>query len=288
MPLKLKFDEDKKVVVKDDKPVYVDDDGKDVEVDVPRLFTKVTELNAENKTHREENDTLKTTMKIFDGIDDLEVWKKEADTAAETVKNFSQKDLVEAKKVEEIKSAMATAHEDEKTQLLTGFQQKEEHLNSQLTAKDASIYKLMVSERFSRSPFFAGAEATTLLPPEIAETYFGKYFKVETDKKTKDLRVVGYLGVDPIYSRKDPGELADFDEALEAVIDVYPLKDRIMRATGAGSGAGGGGGGGGGGEDETNVTKLEKQHAEALTAGNVKLAISLKNQIFKLKQDLAA
>lgn len=44
-------------------------------------------------------------------------------------------------------------------------------------------------------------------------------------------------GGNPIYSRKNPGELADFDEALEIIISQYPHKDSILRGSGA-SGAG--------------------------------------------------
>ena len=47
-----------------------------------------------------------------------------------------------------------------------------------------------------------------------------------------------------IYSRSRPGEKADFEEALEALVGAYPNKDAILKPSGtSGSGAGTGTGG---------------------------------------------
>ncbi|MEV0651309.1 DUF6651 domain-containing protein, partial [Phytomonospora sp. NPDC050363] len=49
----------------------------------------------------------------------------------------------------------------------------------------------------------------------------------------EDGNVVAY---DPsgnkIYSRAKPGELAGFDEALEFLVEQYPQKDHILKASG--------------------------------------------------------
>src|SRR5258708_2266362 len=48
-----------------------------------------------------------------------------------------------------------------------------------------------------------------------------------------------------IFSRVRPGDLADFDEALETLVENYPHRDQIMKGSGAsGSGANGGSGSG--------------------------------------------
>jgi hypothetical protein len=62
----------------------------------------------------------------------------------------------------------------------------------------------------------------------MATEYFGKHFKIE------DNRIVGYLDGEKILSKTKYGELADFDEALETIIEKYPMKDRILRAGHAG------------------------------------------------------
>jgi hypothetical protein len=287
--MKLKLDDKGVVVVNNGMPVYVDKDGKDIEVDVPSLFTKITTLNAENKQRRERAEALEGTLKIFDGIEDLPKWRSEADEAFKKVKNFSQKDLIEANKVEEIKKEMKAAHEEEKGKLLKSFQEKDATWQGTVKQKDDMIYSLMVSSKFAQSPFFTGEKAKTLLPPEIAETYFGKNFRVEDDGKGK-LRVTGYINGNAIYSRKNPGELADFEEALEAIIESYPLKDRIIRAGesgGSGGGGGAGGGGAGGGHPlKVKVEKLQVAYDEALKKKDMKLAITLKNQLHEARKQL--
>jgi len=288
MELSLKFDQDGKVVILDDKPVYVDKDGKEIPIDATALYSKISELSAEAKNHRTGKSTLKQeldTIKIlFDGIEDLEGWKTTAEKNAELVANFNQKDLVDAKKVEEIKKAQNDAHEAEKVQILKSFSTKESEYQGVLNGKDAIIYDLMVSSRFAQSPFFTGPEPKSILPPEIAEKYFGANFKVE--KEGGKLRVTGYIGEDPVYSRQKPGELADFDEALEAIVDVYPLKDRILRTTGGGSGASGGSGGGGDTKTgiDGQIAKLKERYQLAITEKRSKDAITFKNRIFELEQ----
>lgn len=276
--MKLKLNEDGNAVLKDGKPVYIDKDEKEIDVDVPALFAKVTQLNAENKSHRERAETLQANLDPFKDIEDIPKWKKDADKAIEQVKNFTDKELVEAGKVEQIKSEMRSAHEDEKGKILQQFATEKTELQDALQKKDGTIYSLMVSAKFAQSPFFTGQKPRTLLTPEIAEAYFGKHFKVEEQKDGK-LRVIGYLEDNsPVYSRKNPGEIADFDEALESIVDRYPLKDRIMRA------AQGGSGGQGGGEDhdripKSEVKKLQEQYDEAIKAGRTQDAIAIKNRL---------
>ena len=67
----------------------------------------------------------------------------------------------------------------------------------------------------------------------MVQATFGKAFKIEEGK------VVAYdANGNKIFSQSRPGELAEFDEALEALVDAYPHKDHILKPTGAqGSGA---------------------------------------------------
>jgi len=77
--MKLKFDENGAVVTVEKDgvhfPVFVADDDTEIEVDVPQLYNKITELNTEAKTHRQEKAKVKEKYKLFDGIEDLEEWK---------------------------------------------------------------------------------------------------------------------------------------------------------------------------------------------------------------------
>lgn len=284
--MKLKLNEDGNVVVVEGKPVYIDDDEKEIEVDVPQLFGKITQLNGESKGHRERAEALTVTLEPFKGIDDVSKWKTDADAAIEKVKNFSDKDLIEAGKVDQIKAEMKAAHDEEKSSILSSFSEKEGTFQEALKKKDGTIYKLMVSAKFAQSPYFAGDKPKTLLTPEIAEAYFGTDFKVEGEGD-EALRVVGYVNGNQIYSRKNPGELADFDEALDAIITAYPMKDKILRASSGGSG-------GQGGDDETHdrekpgdLKKLEEQYKEAAKSGRMTDAIAIKNKMHAIRQKAA-
>lgn len=57
------------------------------------------------------------------------------------------------------------------------------------------------------------------------------------------MRLVRRLAYDQsgnkIFSRARPGELADFDEALEVLVDQYPHKEQILKASGANGGGAG-------------------------------------------------
>ena len=92
-----------------------------------------------------------------------------------------------------------------------------------------------------------------------------------------------YNNGDQVLSRQNPGELAEFDEAMSSIFDAYPGKERLLRAKGGGTGSGGGTGGEG--DDEPNdIKKLETEYAEATKAGDAKKAIGIKNRLWRLKQ----
>ena len=280
MPLKLKINKDGNAEVKNDKPVYVDDDGKDVELDANQLFDKVKDLNGESKQRRLEAQKLKDKYVILDSIEDIAKWKEDADKALKLAKDIDESQLIQAGKVDEVKANMKLAHDEEKSNMKKSFDEEALKKDSLLGEKDNTIFTLMVTSKFSQSKLFSGEKPTTILPPEIAAKYFGNQFKVEVNDFGL-LRVVGYhLNGTQIYSRSSPGELAEFEEAITEIIDEYPMKDSIMRAGLSGSG-------GSGGSQEPGENKLEemkKAYSEALKAGKTQAAISLKNQIFKLNQ----
>jgi hypothetical protein len=142
----------------------------------------------------------------------------------------------------------------------------------------------MVSDRFSRSPLFVSTDGNppkTILKPAYAEAYYGRNFKVEESDNGARI-VVGYdQAGNQIYSKKRPGQLADFDEAIEHIINTSPDKDDILRAGKSGSGADGGQDGGKG--PTSDIAKLEVQYAEAQKTGNGKAMIALKNRIHDLR-----
>ena len=285
---KLKKDDEGGIVYEGTKPVYIDPDGKELALDPPGMYGKIIDLGKESKGHRERADAATTRVKLFADIEDLEAWKVDADKAIETLVNFNEKDWLKADKVEKLKADMKSAYEDQVTTLSKGFDLKKDELQGTIGKKDVQIRKLMVSNKFATSPFFSGTEPKTNLPPEIAETYFGKNFRVEEDSETKELSLTAYYNNgDQVLSRQNPGELAEFDEAMFSIFDAYPGKERLLRAKGGGTGSGGGTGGEV--DDETNdIKKMETEYAEATKAGDAKKAIGIKNRLWKARQQQKA
>jgi len=230
--MKLKLDENGNAVVQDGKPVYVHEDGKEVPFDAPAAMAKIQELNEEAKKHRlrarELNEKLQMFLDAVGDETDPGEWLEKAVKAIETVQNLDQKKLVDAGQVEALKKNLSEAYE-----------KKLAEMQEVVKAKENQIYRLTISSAFASSPFIA--EKTTL-PPDIAETYFGRHFKVE-EGENGEVRIVGYINGNPILSREKPGEPAPFEEAIQVIVENYPMKDRILRGTPGGSGGSGNQGG---------------------------------------------
>ncbi len=109
-------------------------------------------------------------------------------------------------------------------------------LETALAHKDKQLKTILVTSVIINSPFL---KEKTVLPPAIALEVFGRIFKVATVDGA--LKAVAH-GPDgqPIMSRKDPSKIAEPEEALEIyVMEHYPERDAILRASHAGSGAAG-------------------------------------------------
>jgi len=220
--------------VQDGKPVFVHDDGKTIGFDAVGTVATITRLNSEAKSHRTRAEEFEARAKLFEGIEDADAARK----ALETVKNIKDGDLIAAGKVEEIKAAAKRAAEE---QVAAASKQHVEELSRLKVERDtlqSTLYDEKIGGSFDRSKFIAEKLA---IPGDIAKAAFGKAFKIE-DGKTVAYDATG----NKIFSRVRPGDLADFDEALESLVENYPYRDQIMKGSGAsGSGANGGKGAGG-------------------------------------------
>ena len=200
--------------VADGKPVYIDDNGKDVAFDAPATSATIERITNESKGYKTRAQTAEESLKTFAGIED----PKAAIDALTKVKNFGDKELVEAGKVEEIKQAAIDAVE-----------QKYKPIVEERDTLKTALHSEKIGGSFARSKFILDKVA---LPPDFVESRFGSNFKLE------DGKVVAYdQNNNPIYSKSTPGNPATFDEALEILIDAYPNKDSIMKGSG-GSGTG--------------------------------------------------
>ena len=221
-------------------PLYIHDDGKEVAHDAAQTVATISRLNGEAKTNRERYEKAESTLKAFEGIEDPVAAKK----ALETLKNFDDKKLVDAGEVEKVKAEAIKAVEDKYAPIV----QERDAFQSQLHSE-------LIGGGFARSKFI---QDNIAVPVDMIQATFGQSFKIEEGK------VVAY-GADgqKIYSRARPGEVANFDEALETLVDGYQHKDSILKG-GQGSGGGFQGGGQGGGAKSLADCKTREEKVEFL------------------------
>lgn len=83
---------------------------------------------------------------------------------------------------------------------------------------------------FDRSKFIAEKLS---VPPDLVRAKFGDAFRLE------DGKVVAFdKDGKKIWSRARPGEVADFDEALETLVNGYQSRDTIIKKAGGGNAGG--------------------------------------------------
>ena len=195
-------------------PIYIHDDGKEVAHDAPQTVATIARLNGEAKTNRERYEKAESTLKTFEGIEDPAAAKK----ALETLKNFDDKKLVDAGEVEKVKAEVIKATEEKYASIVQERDAFQNQLHSEL-----------IGGGFARSKYI---QDNIAVPIDMIQATFGKNFQIENGK-------VVAVGADgqKIYSRTRPGELADFDEALESLVGGYQHKDSILKG---GQGSGGG------------------------------------------------
>lgn len=231
MSLRLKMDGDHAVLI-DGKPVYIDDEkNTESAIDVAGTVGTITRLNSEAKSQRERAEAAEKAMKAFEGIADPAAAIK----ALGLVANLDAKKLIDAGEVETVKAELTKGF----TEKLTAAEKRAQDLES-------ALYGEKIGGAFSRSKFIADKAA---IPADMIQARFGSAFKIE------DNRVVAYdANGGKIYSRAKPGELADFEESLEILVDGYAYKDNILKGnSNGGAGVRQSQGGGTGGKTMTRA-----------------------------------
>ncbi len=234
--MKLKLDDAGHVVVQDGKPVYVHDDGKEIPFDAAGTVATISRLNGEAKGHRERAEKAEGTLKSFEGIEDAAAARK----ALDVVKNLDAKKLVDAGEVEKVRAEAIKAVEEKYAPIA----QERDALRQSLVAEK-------VGGAFARSKMIAEKLA---IPADLVQARFGAQFQLEGDA------VVAYdKAGNKLFSRAKPGEIADFDEALEIIVEQYPYRDQILKGSGAsGSGSQGAGNSSGSGSKAVSRTAFEQ------------------------------
>lgn len=257
-----KFDSSGAIVVDAEKklPIFVNADGTEAPFDADGTVATIGRLNGEAKAHRLAKEAAEAALKPFKdaGIEDPAA----AAQALTLAKNLKDGELVTAGKVQEIKDAAAKSAQEAVAAATRAAQEKEKALTEQNTKLTQDLNNHIIGGAFTGSKFIADKLA---IPADIAQKAFGDRFKVENGK----LVALDQAG-NPIFSATNHGNHADFEEALQVMVNQYPHKDAILKGSGAsGGGASGGGGAAGGGKTMARAAfdKLGPQEKMAAIKG---------------------
>lgn len=202
--MKYVLTENGNIKTKDGKPIVIGDDGKEFIVDAIGNIGKINDLNSEAAGYRKKASANK---KILESI------------PQEIIDN--PKAAVEAlKTVESLSDEHTLQLETLKTELKGGYEKQLQDKDKEIEDLNNNLLKTNVQNKFATSKTIE----KTLLTPGLAANAFMQHFKPDGSAEI-DGKV--------IYSPKKPGELADFEEALEIIINSRPDKDEIWKGTGA-------------------------------------------------------
>jgi len=207
MPWK-KNDDGSLAVGSDGGPVRLEN-GTEVEYSDSKLDGLFSSLSKANREAAERKRTLRAMEETYaplKEIPDVSEWIRTATAAME--KNSGHK-----------------KPEDETAKLKESYTHQLSEKQKEVDAITDKYHHAVIASKFAMSPVLKN----TILPPDVAEAYFGKHFTVQ------DGEVVGRIGEDIINA---PGTItpADFDAALNEIINRYPMKDSILRSGDPGSG----------------------------------------------------
>ena len=206
--------------VQDGKPVYTLADGSEVGYNGEELAIHVNKLNQENGGRRLAEKEATEKLKAFEGMD-----AEAARKALSTVANLDGKTMVDAEQAEQAKQAAIQAVVGERD----AAKQETEKLKG-------AFANTMIGAQFAQSKF---VQDKLIVPASMVAATFSRHFSVE-DMDTSPRLVAKGADGNPIYSRSTPGAVADFDEALETLVNAYPHRDEITKGAGK-PGSGGAG-----------------------------------------------
>lgn len=202
-------------VFKDGNPVWVNADGSEA---ILQRDT-ISRLNAEAKQHRTKAEQLAESLKPFEGLD-----PRAAREAMDKLKGIDLSKMIDSGKLDEVRNQL-------KTEYGSQIGEKDKHIEG----LQGKLNSLITDNAFNASNFI---RENIAIPVEIFRAAFGKHFKVENDQ----LQAFDKAG-NRLLSKKNIGEFAEFDEAVEMLVEAYPQRDAILKAPEQrGSGSEGNGG----------------------------------------------
>lgn len=244
--MKLKLDDNGNVVVKDGLAVYVDSAGKEIAFDPVKSLTKISELNAESKERREALEVANSKLEKFGDIDpDLAI------KSIEIAKGLKDGDLADAKKIQEI-------HDSYAVQLT--------EMSNKMKAQESAYNQATLKNKFAT----CSINDKLAIPADMFFNSFSGQFSFDEN----GVLVAKDSNGNPILSKTNYGQPADFEEAIQTILDSYPHKDQILKGSGSSGSGTGGNHGGNGARKWDDYTEAERA---TLARDNPALFNQLKN-----------
>lgn len=129
-------------------------------------------------------------------------------------------------------SASVTAVPDPSTRM-NELEKALEDRNRRVAELHMALLRMEVKLAFYNSRFL---RERTLLSPELAFKAYGDRFQV---RENEEPRVVAMVDGAPMQSQRQPGRVADVDEALALFMDSDPDMQPLLRSTPGGAGTAG-------------------------------------------------
>jgi len=223
-------------------PVFIfeeKDGSKDEKgVDVPSMFGKITELNSEAKNHRLAKQKYADKIKILEDAEiDLEKLDEFVNSSKENAKkisSFNEKDYKSIEEIEKIKKGVGDSFTEKIEELKKQNDLLQTDKQKIANESDELVRTLLIKSAFDSSPFI---REKTVLTPDIAFNTFGRDFKVE---KTEGQLIPSVYAIDSsgekIWSKTNPGDYANTEEAIEILIKKYPQSEAILKPSSGGPG----------------------------------------------------
>lgn len=209
-----KVNESGNLVLEDGKPVFILEDGQEVQVDYLAMRKKNHELTRENVDRKNENRRLKNRYESLEEIDDFSAWLDETHKAREMMANYSDGQKASE---EQIKARIELG--------VKPWREKSDSLQKKLdeTMRDLQAKTLRIS--FMSSKY---AKENLEDPALVAKLFKDNFAMREGRLVTLDEN--GNEGME-IYDE------TTFDEALKLYVENSPFKASLLkgaRATGSG------------------------------------------------------
>lgn len=256
-------------------------DGEEIELDPILMLDKITQLNAESKTHRlkyqdaaKKSELLKIALKDEE-LENLDEAKNNLRNIVQRATLYNESDSVAKEEIERQIEASKIAYEKQLMEQRNAYEDTLRQSAEKQKAYNNKAKSAMLRSFFSQSPYFNGEGKYTYLTPEIGMQVFGKYFDFENADDVESLKIVAFDDRgQKIWSKTRPNEPATFDESIAQLIDNYPDKNSILISNMTGGSGSTGGGSRIPGLPRTVTPDEAGDYLEEMLKGNVGLSES--------------